>query len=239
MLVRVSGPWRLPMLLLVAIFSLTREAAAVETIRWARFWGRGELAFEQSIRNHPSFHSNKQAFIQFLSDEGRYAEAFEMARDLESQVDSGSCLMGTVHLVRALYAINVSHDADEAFRRIDLCEKFQDFNITTNLCHFYRGCVFEDLLNNTQEAEQEYTLALGNDWNIHLVPCADRLARIKAIRGERNEAISLWEKAEETNPDNVTVLWNLAVAYREAGEMEKAEEMWHRVQILTGKDKGQ
>ena len=203
---KISGAWRRLALLMVATFAFTRTVAVFEAARWARFWGRGDLAFAESVRNYPKFNSNKLAYLQFLSDEGRYEEAFELGQELESRIDPDSRQMGTICLVRALYAINVSHDADEAFRNIELCEQHRDFSITTNLCHFYRGCVFEDILDEAGEAEREYTLALGKNWDVHLVPCADRLARLKAIRGERNEAIALWEKAEETDPDNVTVL---------------------------------
>ena len=233
-LCNIAGTCRRPALLLVSVFAITRVAAFFEAARWAQFWGHGDLAFAESVRNHPEFNSNKLAYLQFLSDEGRYDEAFELGRDLESKIKPDSHQMGIVHLVHALYAINVSHDANEAFRRIELYERYPNVNNTTNLCHFYRGCVFEDLLSDPNEAEREYVLALGKNWDIHLVPCADRLARLKAIRGDRDAAILLWERAEEINPDNVTVLWNLAIAYREEGENEKVARVWKRIQKLTG-----
>ena len=51
---------------------------------------------------------------------------------------------------------------------------------------------------------------------------------------ERAEAIALWEKARTVEPDNVSVLWNLAIAYRNSGQPEKSAEMLERVRVLTG-----
>ncbi len=235
LLLKLPERWcRIPSIAIVVVFILTRVVAGFETVRWAKFWGQGDLAFAESIRNHPEFHSNKYAYIRFLSYENRYEEALELGRQIEASVVGSSFRMGAVNLVRALYAINISHDADEAFRYIDLCEQNLGYDMTTNLCQFYRGCVFEDLLEDTDEAESQYNAALADGIEFELVPCVDRLARLKAIRGERNEAISLWERASELDTGNVTVLWNLSAAYRDAGEMEKSERMWKRVQMLTG-----
>ena len=237
LLLKSPGRWGQPAAVtLVSVFVLTRVAAGVETVRWARFWGRGDLAFAESIRNHPEFHSNKYAYIRFLTFESRYEEAMKLGRQIESSVGDNTRQMGTVQLAKALYAINISHDADEAFRCIDLCEKSMDDDISTNLCQFYRGCIFEDLLEDNDEAESMYNAALADGIEFELVPCADRLARLKAMRGERDEAISLWKRASELDTENVTVLWNLSAAYREAGEMEKAEETWKHLQNLTGGD---
>ncbi len=68
-----------------------------------------------------------------------------------------------------------------------------------------------------------------------MVPFADRLARLKAIRGERDDAIALWEKASTLAPNNMSVLWNLAVAYHAAGNIEKVEEAKKRMEKLSGK----
>ena len=46
---------------------------------------------------------------------------------------------------------------------------------------------------------------------------------LKAIHGERDEAIALWERAAKLDPSNASVLWNLSIAYREAGDITRSE----------------
>ena len=107
------------------------------------------------------------------------------------------------------------------------------------LCHYYRGCVFEDVRFDMETAEQEYKLALEGGWTPEVVPCADRLARIMAIRGERDAAITLWEKAIQVNPENETALWNLSIAYRKEGNLTRSDELRAQVEALIKKKKKQ
>lgn len=233
-LLSIHGRLRCLGAFLVILFGLTRTAGMVESARWARLWGRGDLAFEESVRNHPVFFANKLAFVQFLTNEGRYEEARELGDQIETAIGGHPERMSTIHLVRALYALNVSHNTQEALTNLDRCQAVLGFNITSNLCHFYRGCVFDDLIGDMETAENEYRSALGDAWGGELVPCADRLARLKAIQGDLNEALRLWKRASEIDPENVSVLWNLSVAYREIGDVENADKAWKKVQKLVG-----
>ncbi len=135
-------------------------------------------------------------------------------------------------LERAFYALNVEKDANHALELLDTC---LIRGYPTEMVFFCRGCVFEDLENDSEKAEKEYEKALRGGWDASMVPCADRLARLKAIRGERDDAIALWEKASTLAPNNMSVLWNLAVAYHAAGNIEKVEEAKKRMEKLSGK----
>lgn len=231
---KAGGKLRFAGAVAVCVFAAIRVVTVFEAARWARLWGNGELAFAESVRNYPEYVSNKISFVQFLADEGRYEEALDFARQIEQATDPGSSRMAVVHLVRALHAINVVHNPETALAELNLCQEAGNPSIPPKMIDYYRGCVFEDLLSDVDRAKNQYEKALSSAIDFELVPCADRLARIWAIQGRRDEAISLWERALHVDPENVSVLWNLCVAHQNAGNPEKAKSMKERLDRLTG-----
>lgn len=233
LLARRQNKCRVPALFCVSVFFVIRGAAVVEAGRWAWFWGRGERAFAASVRYHPEFVSNKTCYIQYLTEEGRYDEALAIGREIEDVYGDDPYRMATVYLSRALHAINAARDSTEALAELDLCDLANNPLVSRNMVEYYRGCVFEDLKDDLVSAEAHYRQALAGDLEFELVPCADRLARLFALRGEIDKAIELWEKAKKVYSCNVSVLWNLSVAYRETGQSKKAEELFSKLRNLT------
>lgn len=139
------------------------------------------------------------------------------------------------NLEHAFYELNETKDPKKAHEYLDRCMISGTTGYASATIHFCRGCVFEDLEDDLENAEKEYELALSEKWDVDSVPCADRLARIKAIRGERDAAIALWEKALKLDPDNTVVLLNLSIAYREAGEEARSNELREKARRLSGK----
>ena len=129
---------------------------------------------------------------------------------------------GSEKLVFAIRALLEELDGDKALRLLDQCLASADGVKLSGLAHYYRGCVFEDIKNDLAIAEEEYGIALNGEWPVGLVPCADRLARLKAIKGDLSGAISLWEKAAKLDPNNDSVKHNLAVARKNAEEAKKS-----------------
>ena len=84
---------------------------------------------------------------------------------------------------------------------------------------FYRGCVYEDLLGDDKAAEAEYRAAVEGEWNADTPSAADRLARLLAIRGELDEAESLWVKAAKLRPDDADIQHNLLQIRRESARL--------------------
>ena len=104
-------------------------------------------------------------------------------------------------------------NSKKALELLDKCSKAENA-YPIAIVHYGRGCVYEDLRNDLAMAEREYEIALEGDWGVELVPCADRLARLKAHREELEVAISLWERAAKLDPENSSIRWNLATARR-------------------------
>ena len=207
----------------IVLFGTSRIIAISTAARWSYLWGRGVEAFEESVKSFPNSFANKIMLAQLLFDRNRSEQSMRLCSELESEVSPDSKWMAGVHLLRAMHALTVSHDADLALSMLDksVHSSVAKSNELKNR-HYYRGCVYEDLKNDAVAAENEYELALAGQWTIDSVPCADRLARLKAIYGKRDEAIALWEKAAILDPSNAAVLWNLSVAYRENGDMARS-----------------
>lgn len=213
-------------------FALVRLCAVPEAAEWARLWSRGDLALSDSIRNFPDSFYNKVLAATFFYDAGRQEEALELGRQVELAVGSESSQMCGIHLMRAIHAMRVEKNAEKALDEIGRSVRTDGLGGSQKNRHFYRGCVFEDLVGDETAAEAEYETALAGRWDIDLVPCADRLARLRAIRGDLNTAIPLWEKATKLDPGNESVLRNLSTAYRAAGEIEKSEDALNRAKQL-------
>ena len=145
----------------------------------------------------------------------------------------GGCIRRNVllyHGFRILISQERVEGAAEFIRRAECTDPDE----TEKQVLFHKGRICEILDQDEETAETYYVKALDGHWDVGLVACADRLARLKALRGERAEAIALWEKARALAPDNVSVLWNLTIAYRDSGQPEKSAEMLERVRVLTG-----
>ena len=232
LLSRNRGRFRAGAIVVTFAFALVRLCAVPEAAKWARLWSRGDLALSESIRNFPDSFSNKILAATFFYDAGRPEEALELGRQVESVIGSESSRMCGIHLMRAIHAIRVEKNAEKALDEIRKSIPNDGLGVSPKNRHFYRGCVFEDLVGDEAAAEAEYETALAGQWTIDLIPCADRLARLKAIRGDLNTAIPLWEKATRLDPGNESVLRNLSTAYRAAGEIEKSEDALNRAKKL-------
>lgn len=236
LLSEIRGKYRIAGWSVVFLFVLTRIAAAAESARWARLWSDGIAAHEESCRNFPDWVSNKVFVLGTLSNEGRFREALDLCEIIEKELSPESPMMSQVLRIRAIYALNVDKNAEKAFTLLNQCALLAKTEVDSKLVHYYRGCAFEDLTGDEQSAESEYGEALQGRWGVDLVPCADRFARLKAIRGERHEAIALWERALVLAPNNVPVLWNLSVACAQEGQNGRCAELRAKVRRLTAAD---
>jgi Flp pilus assembly protein TadD len=114
----------------------------------------------------------------------------------------------------ALEAMNIKRDAKLAMRNLDKALQVDKKGVWYRNTRYYRGCVFEDLLGDDKSAETEYRTSVEGEWNMDTPSAADRLARLLAIRGELDEAESLWVRAAKLRPDDVEIQHNLLVLRR-------------------------
>ena len=228
------GRWRIPAFSAVAAFALVRAAAVPEAARWAHLWTSNDLAYGEATKNFPDSLQNLCGSIFPLLSEERWEDVFHAGNRIEQKVGPDSPRMAGVYYSRFAHALGVTKDKARAVEMLDRFAAVTDPDETGKLVLFHRGRICEDLDGDKEAAEDYFKKALDGHWDVGLVACADRLARLKALRGERDEAIALWEKARAIAPDNVSVLWNLVIAYRDSGQPEKSAEMLERVRVLTG-----
>ena len=233
-LAEAKGRWRIPAFSAVAAFALVRAAAVPEAARWAHLWTSGDLAYAEAAKNFPDSLQNLCGSIFPLLSDERWEDVLHVGNRIEQKVGPDSPRMAGVYYSRYAHALGVTKDKATAIEMLDGFAKVTDPDETEKLVLFHRGRILEALDGDTEKAEEYYEKALSGHWDVGLVDCANQLARLKALRGERDEAIALWEKARAIAPDNVSVLWNLAIAYRDSGQPEKSAEMLEKVRVLTG-----
>ncbi len=233
-LAEAKGRWRIPALSAGAAFALVRAAAVPEAARWAHLWTSNDLAYAEGARNFPDSLQNLCGSIFPLLSEERWEDVVSVGNRIEEKVGPDSPRMAGVYYSRYAHALAVTKDRKTATEMLDRFAAVTDPDETANQVLFHKGRIFEVLDQDVETAESYYEKALDGHWDTGLVACADRLARLKALRGERDEAITLWEKARSISPDNVSVLWNLSVAYRDSGQTEKSAELLEKVRVLTG-----
>ncbi len=233
-LAKAKSRWRIPAFSAVAAFALVRVAAVPEAARWAHLWTRYDLAYAEATRNFPDSLQNLSGALLDLMNERQWDELLSVGNRIEAKVGPDSSRMEGVYFTRFTHALVVAKNRDKAVEMLNRFVAVTNPDKTGKLVLFHRGRIFEDLDDDVEIAGQYYSEALGDHWDAELVDCADRLARLKALRGERDEAIALWERARALAPDNVSVLWNLSIAYRDSGQPEKSAEMLEKVRVLTG-----
>ena len=232
-LAEAEGRWRIPAFSAVAAFALVRVAAVPEAARWAHLWTRDDLAYAEAARNFPDSLQNLSGSLFDLMRENRWEEVLAAGARIEAKVGPDSPRMRSVYYSRFSHALNVTRDRAVAIGMLDRYAIATEGDKTGRQVLFHRGRIAEILDGDTENAEKLYEKALDGEWDIGLTACADRLARLKALRGSREEAISLWERALEIDPNNVTILWNLSVACFEEGQDERCAELRDRVRRLT------
>jgi tetratricopeptide (TPR) repeat protein len=167
--------------------------------------------------------------------EGRWNEALETGRRIESKVGPDSPFMTFVYATRTVHAVTVGKDkeaAREAIRRFAAVSKEPE---KEKQVLFYEGLVAEKLDGDDAVAERKYREALAECHEKDLVvTCVTGLARLRSNRGEWTGAASLLEQAFALDPENVSLTWNLAEAYRKAGVPEKAEPLLEKLREKTG-----
>jgi len=197
-----------------AILLTLRAAAVVAAVHWAWLWADGDRAFFASAENFPEFFGNKLMLVTRLADAGMYREALQVGENVEGIVGHDSGQMYGVYLARGLYELCETKNAERALYYFEKSRKNNDFN--GPLCNrdYYKGCVYDDVLNDAKRAEELYVSSLRGKWTMDSIPAADRLARLLALRGEREQAIALWQRALKMQPNNTSIRHNLNVTVK-------------------------
>lgn len=157
---------------------------------------------------------------------GRYEQ---LLTEYEQSEGAEGVAKATSLLRQAWDVIQTNKNSDQALAILDQCLEIPGSKTTIALTHYYRGMVFENLEDNSIQAETEYRLALSGGLYPELAACANRLATIVASRGDVTDAISILESAIKKAPRNPDCLKQLAELYRAFGDDSRAEVMLTRL----------
>ena len=215
---------------------LVRVCCIVEAACWAYLWADGERAYKATISTFPKAYYGYVVYAQFLCDRDDFEGALACCEKAERLIGEDKEKMRTVYIVRAICAIRGERNAEKALTLLDKCEKGCSHASILRSCHFYRGCVAEDLLNDMDIAKIEYEAAIPVKIGIADIRAVDRLARIFAVKGNASKAIELWKRALRISPGDFSVMWNLSIALKEVGDIEESDNLRHRAHSLMKSD---
>lgn len=233
-LLSVSGRFAKPAGVIGAVVLLVRICAIAESARWAYLWADGERAYKSTIATFPNAYYGYIVYAQMLCDRDDFAGALAHCDEAERLIGADEEQMRHVNIVRAICVMRGEKDAQKALAWLDKCEKGCSRASFVRSCHFYRGCVAEDLLNDLSFAQREYEAALPAKLGGEDIRTADRLARLYAISGKLQAAIELWREALRVSRGDFSVMCNLSIALREIGCKDEAEELRIRAQEDIG-----
>ena len=205
----------------------SRVVAGVETVRWARTWRSEPQIREKSVYNRREFFPNKLMLALALIDEGRFSEAVKISLDVKEMIAEDSLHMGAVYLIQAICELREGKNASKVFELLDKCYEANPSKRSEGSWRYYRGRVYEDLLADEALAENEYTLAMSSE-NSNLASMY-RLARIKAKKGNTDEALVLWNRILKSFPNDEDALWSIIMLYRQIGKTEQADVLENRL----------
>ena len=212
-----------------AVLVLVRICAIAESARWAYLWADGERAYKSTIATFPKAYYGYIVYAQMLCDRDDFAGALSYCDDAERLIGSDEEKMRHINIVRAICVMRGEKDAQKALALLDKCENGCSRASLVRSCHFYRGCVAEDLMNDVSFAQREYEAAMPAMLGSEDIRTADRLARLYAINGKVPAAIELWRQALRVSPGDYSVTWNLSIALRQTGAIDEANRLQGRI----------
>ena len=212
-----------------AVLLLVRICAIAESARWAYLWADGERAYKSTIATFPKAYYCYIVYAQMLCDRDDFAGALSYCDDAERLIGSDEEKMRHINIVRAICVMRGEKDAQKALALLDKCENGCSRASLVRSCHFYRGCVAEDLMNDVSFAQREYEAAMPAMLGSEDIRTADRLARLYAINGKVPAAIELWRQALRVSPGDYSVTWNLSIALRQTGAIDEANRLQGRI----------
>jgi tetratricopeptide (TPR) repeat protein len=218
-----TGPARILALTMLSLLIVSRIASVLEAATWSRAWNDPLTVYTRNLRTFP------QAFDVMIE-----LAKCHVARREFPQADK-----------LAAAAIRIAPDRYQAYAvRAVVAEQEGRIQDALMWLAIYRkgipsdawgptfqADIYADHLGQTERAEALYREAITHrPWSQDSLRAADELAFMLATQGRRDEAISLWEESLVYNPDDGAMQHNLAIAYAQQGDQERAAYYQHLAQ---------
>ena len=197
-----------------------RVAASLDELEAAR------LRLENAVSQNPSFKEGNRLLARIYDKQRNYQAATNAYRQVTSQ--EGADAEAFYGLGSVLKKTQKYQEAAEAF------EKAIAMNIDKKEVYFDLGDTYEATQNWTKAAEAyEKYLSLKPEvtWNGNL-----RLGYCRMQLTQYDAAIAAYLAAQATQPKDLKVNSSLADAYKNAGQLDKAEEVYNNLAVINPAD---
>jgi tetratricopeptide (TPR) repeat protein len=212
------------LLALVAI-AIWRLAAVGESLVWAQAWNDRETILQRTLRTFPQAFSTINEYARLHYRRGAYDEC-------QALTDRALAVAPHNRDSYELRALVAERRGNIALARKEL-DRFMQYGGTNESWGWYfQGHLLDEHLGDTNGAIRCYQQAVAcrTGWSPEVLDSMCALAFFAAQRGDRREAIGLWEQVVQIDPGRKPVRQNLARAYLEAGDKAKAHAHW---ELLT------
>ena len=212
---KMTGISRVVVILVITLLIGSRVAAAFEAAAWSDTWNDPVVAYEHTLHTFPQAFDAMTELANLYEARGEYRKADELA---EESMKIAPDRAGP-YAVRAVVAEQEGRTQDALKWLAIYC----NYTSSATWALTFEGDIYANHLGQPDRAEVFYQQALARQpWPQDALRAAYELAYIQVKQGHRAEAISLWEKLLVYNPDDSVLHWDLATAYKQQGDQERA-----------------
>ena len=209
----------------LALLGCWRLAAVAESLDWSAAWNDSGRILQRSIRTFPRAFSamNEYARLHYLAGADDACQEWT-ARALAIAPHSRDAFA-----LRALVAARRG-DLPQAQRELDQFLQYGGSNESWGV--YFQGYLLDNGMGDTNGAIRCYRKAVAcrTGWTPDVLDAMSALAFFAVQRGDRGEAIKLWEQVVQVDPLRRQVRQNLMRAYLEAGDNARAQAHWLQLQ---------
>ncbi|MEI8241665.1 MAG: bacterial transcriptional activator domain-containing protein [bacterium] len=211
-------------LLVLAALAVWRLAAAGESFAWARAWNDPEEIARRTLQTFPRAFSVINECARFRYRAGAYDEC----QALTDRALAISPRSREAHELRALVA---ARHGNAALAQRELDRVMEYGGADRSWSWYFQGFLLDEHRGDTNGAVRCYRQAIAKraGWSPDVLDAMTALAYHAIHRGERGEAIALWEQVVQIDPARTRERQNLIRAYGEAGDRAKAQQ--HRQRL--------
>ena len=205
--------------LALAAVVIWRLAAVGESAAWARAWNDPKAMLDRTVRTFPRAFGAINEYARVCYRQGAYDECLALT---DRSLALAPCRRDAYEL-RALVAERRG-DVTQAQKEL---ERFMQYGGTDESWGwFFQGYLLDEHLGDTNGATRCYRQAVAHrvGWTPDVLQAMTTLGFFAAQRGDRREAVDLWEQVLRADPAQQAARQNLVRAYLENGETNRAWE---------------